>query len=172
MDSTSSTPVRRTRHPLLAGIALLLSCLVLGGLLVAALRAFLIELDQALAEGLKEACEQIVVTMDFQGNLKVGNIHAAYDLTSEEFRSGLNQDEFAQLVENHPELRWSWVDSRGEIPTTDSCTYTITAEAKGGQRSAFQLQVKKEMGAWKIDRLTCHEPVNQLTGRPNKALQM
>jgi hypothetical protein len=108
-------------------------------------------LEQSIAEGVQQALEPMAAVFDFEGNLQVGNIEAAYALTTAEYQRRQSLEEFAEFVDRHPELRSRWATLAHEARAEDSCLYRLTAETDDGLRSVFELRLKRGTSGWRVD---------------------
>jgi len=97
----------------------------------------------------------MVTVLDFQGNLCVGDLDKAYELTTEEFQCRQTLEEFADFVEKHDELTWDWSDTVGAAPSADGArSFRIRATAPDGTVSNFELRLQKEDDdKWKVDEV-------------------
>jgi hypothetical protein len=83
--------------------------------------------------------------------LKAGNVQAAYDLTSNEFKNATTLEAFKAFLVQYPSLsnnKTHKFDSR-EI-TNNNGTVKGTLEANDGTQTPIEFRLIKENGAWKI----------------------
>ena len=83
--------------------------------------------------------------------LKAGDIQAAYDLTSNEFKNATTLDAFKAFLVQYPSLsnnKSHTFDSR-EI-TNNNGTVKGTLEANDGTQTPIEFRLIKENGTWKI----------------------
>jgi hypothetical protein len=160
MESANTEEVRSVKLWLIGclGLALLLPCAGIGVSLWSGFIAFRDSLDKAISEGFRELGEQTQVVFGFEGNLRVGNLDVAYELTTEEFRSRQSRVEFDGFIAKHPELRHPCVELTPQERTEEelreeSCVYKITTETADSVRSTFKVRLQKEKGKWKVDEL-------------------
>jgi hypothetical protein len=102
------------------------------------------------------AMEPMIVVLDFEGNVSVGKLDAAYELTTEDFQCRRTAAEFADFVEEHEELTWTWSDIIADAPppAEDECSFRIKATAPDGSVSNFVLRLRKEDdGKWRVDEI-------------------
>jgi len=109
---------------------------------------------QVAAEVIEQALPPIIATMDFEGNLWVGDFVTAYEMTTEEFQTKWALEDFAALVEAYPELRSPWKETKGVEQTADSLTYTLTTEGDGGRPFIFRLVLRKQKEKWLVDEIS------------------
>jgi hypothetical protein len=137
----------------LAALALFVLCLGAAALAVRRATQFARGLSQTVDQAM-QAFQPSAAALQFQGNLSAGNTQAAYGLTSAEFQKRWTLQDFAGLVNDHPELAGPWADFAPEEQTETSLTVRLTAEAKGGRKVPVKLRLRKEEGQWKVDEIT------------------
>jgi len=118
---------------------------------------FLMSLKGAIGVAMQQAMEPMIVVLDFQGNLAVGNVELAYDLTTEEFHRRQTLEDFVKLLDKHPELHGEWINTAVDNPAADSCTYKITTQTDDGRRFTFELRLRKEEEKWKINEIVLED---------------
>jgi hypothetical protein len=152
--ATSNEPGLAGRRTFAFGIAALSLSLVGCGVLVL---AFLLLLKQAIVEAVGESLatglERMVVSLDFSLFLRVGDIEAAYGLTTDDFQDGESLEDFIAFVEEHPELRDNWVKESIREQAGDRFVDEVTTEGEDGRRSTFTLEFRREEGRWRVARI-------------------
>ena len=83
--------------------------------------------------------------------LKSGDVQAAYDLTSNEFKNATSLETFKAFLTQYPSLTSNKSHSftNREIVNTTG-TVTGTLEATDGTKTPIEFRLIKENGAWKI----------------------
>lgn len=115
--------------------------------------SFRASFEQSFTAALREGLQPMKVSMDFVGNLRVGNLDAAYALTTEEFQRRQSLEEFAEFVRKLGDFRSPWLEPAGEEQTADSCGFWMTAETNQGTRRILRMRLQKEKGEWKVNEL-------------------
>jgi hypothetical protein len=140
----------------LAVVLLLAVCLGAAGLAVVKVTRFAHHVRQSVGQAVDQAIQglqPLTTVMVFQASLSAGDTKGAYDLTTERFRQGRTREDFARLVNEHPELAGAWIDVAAEDQTETTLTIRVTAEAQGGKKVPVKLRLRKENDQWKVDDL-------------------
>ena len=140
----------------LAGLLLVAVCIGAAGVAVYQLTRLGQHIRQSVGQAVDQAIQglqPLATALAFQASLSAGDTDGAYGLTTERFRQGRTKQDFARLVNDHPELAAPWSDVAAEDQTETSLTVQLTAETQGGKKVPIKLRLRKENDQWKVDEI-------------------
>jgi hypothetical protein len=94
---------------------------------------------------------------EFLNDLKAGNVAAAYDATTDRFKAGQTLEQFQAFVKKNPLLTGhtsAVLTGVNHQPAAGHITVKMTLNGNVKGSTTCSLQMAKENGEWKVDKLT------------------